>query len=126
MVSTLLDPKPVAQPTEMQRSVFYEKRRGRKPNWHPPTDAALILDLHFQVLTYWKHAYHAEAHITLPIGPFGEEQHVEFASCKTRKSALLKLIQGIEASHWFQVFRAQKVYFRVTGEGMDEIWKGYW
>ncbi len=118
----------IAQPKNPDKAdqLRYALRRARRhrKKWVEPDDAYLILSLHFSVKSYSQHSYHAEASLEIPV-----ENGFQYASIakgsKTRAGALRAVITEIENSKWFHHMKKRKVYFKVTGAGMEELYRGY-
>lgn len=100
------------------------RRRKHKHKWPEPTDAEVILNLHFNVYTFGPNSYHADATLEVPT-KIGFEYYSITGSGKTRAGALRKVIEDIEGSFWFHYMRDRHVRFRVTGAGMEDLYKGY-
>lgn len=89
-----------------------------------PSDAQLIFPLHFRVHNCCHGNFHAEA--TLEVQTVrGYKYFTVCATGRTYRAAMRKLISLIETSHWFRYFKLRKIYFKVTGEGMHKLYKGY-
>lgn len=98
-------------------------RREHKRKW-PEPEATLILDLHFEVYSFNRHSYHAEATMEIPLPRKTEYASISLGA-KTREDSLILLIQKIENSFWFQYMRSRGVRFRVTGASMETLYRGY-
>lgn len=101
------------------------KARKQRGKWPEPADAELILHLHFRVQQLTPHVYHADATLEIPTGKADLSYYSVYASDKTRYGALRDVIEQIEGSKWFHHFRARGVRFRVTGAGMEKLYRGY-
>ena len=105
-----------------KRLTKVRKQRGK---WPVPDDAELILHLHFRVQQLSPHVYHADATLEIPTGKADLTYYSIYASDKTRYGALRSVIGQIEGSKWFHVFRSKGVRFRITGAGMEKLYRGY-
>ena len=101
-----------------------KRRRQHRKNWQEPEDAYLILNLHFNVYSYERSRFHAEATLEIPTKQ-GFDYTSITATAKTRAGALRLVIEQMENSLWFKVMRDRQVRFRVTGAGMEELYRGY-
>lgn len=99
------------------------KRRHRK-NWDTPTDASVILDMHFSVQNPARGQYYAEMSIEFPVKG-GFDTYTVVRTGKTREQALRAVIEEYQNSEWFHLFKTQGVYFYVTGAGMEQLYRGY-
>lgn len=99
------------------------KARKHKSKW-PEPEAELILDLHFKVHSYTAHTYHAEATLEIPV-PDGDKYFSVTANARTRRGAITTLLSKIENSMWFHYMRLKGVRFRITGAGMERLYRGY-
>lgn len=100
------------------------RRRKQKKKWEEPDDAYLILNLHFTVLSFSRQSFNAEACLEIPVKE-GFQYYTVSAGAHTRAGALRRVIQDMENSFWFRHMKEKKIYFRVTGEGMEELYRGY-
>lgn len=120
--------KVLAMPTRRDRGELAKKQLARvrrhHKKWEQPSDAALILNFHFSVKTFGRGSYHADATLEIPV-PEGFQYFSVAKGCKTAESALLSVIKEIENSHWFHYMKSQRVYFRITGTIMEELYRGY-
>lgn len=98
--------------------------RRHKRKWPEPTDAALILDMHWAVHSVQRGHYMAEMTIEIP-RKHGMDYYTVSRAAKTRHGALRLVIEDMENAEWFHMFKAQGVYFKVTGCEMEEIYRGY-
>ncbi|USV41114.1 hypothetical protein [Xanthomonas phage BUDD] len=101
-----------------------KRRRRQKKSWPQPDDAMLILPLHFNVYSFSRQSFHAEACMEIPTKK-GFEYFTVSGGGRTQFAALRQVIEKIEASDWFHQMKEQKVYFKITGGGMEEIYRGY-
>lgn len=99
------------------------RKRTHKRKWKEP-EAALILNLHFTVHSFRRQSYHADATLEVPVAGGFDYASIS-AGAKTRADALLLVIREIESSFWFTFMRERGVRFRVTGEGMEELYRGF-
>jgi hypothetical protein len=97
---------------------------GRAKKW-PEPEAVVIIDLRFSVHALSPHVYHAEATFTFPTGKSDFTYFSVSKSSKTERGALRCVIEEIENSKWFHYFRFKGVRFRVSGCGMDTLYRGY-
>lgn len=107
-----------------QLRIRLRERRKHKRKWPEPSDAGLILNLHFAVHSFRRQSYHADATLEVPVAAGFEYASIS-AGAKTRADALLLVIREIESSFWFSYMRENGVRFRVTGAGVEELYHGY-
>lgn len=109
----------------MQRLKSALKRvRSQKKEWPEPEDAELILNLHFVVTSFSLQSFHAEACLEIPVKE-GFQYFTIDGGSNTQAGAIRQVIEKIENAPWFHHMKKQKVYFKVTGAGMEEIYRGY-
>lgn len=101
------------------------RKHRKRAKWTEPTDAELILHLHFRVQSLTPHVYHADATLEIPTGKADFNYYSIYASDKTRAGALRSVIEQMESSKWFHHFRSRGVRFQITGAGMEELYRGY-
>lgn len=100
------------------------RKRRQRHKWPEPEDAKLILNLHFTVHSFRRQSFHADATVELPV----KEGFQYFSVSKggnTEAGALRSVIVEIESSKWFHHMKKRGVYFRVTGAGMEELYRGW-
>lgn len=97
---------------------------GRPRSW-PEPEAEAFIDLRFAVHSLSPHVYHAEATFAFPKGKSDFVYYTVSKSSKTERGALRGVIEEIENSKWFHYFRFKGVRFRVSGCGMDKLYRGY-
>lgn len=98
--------------------------REHKRKWPTPADAELVLSLHFSVHSFRTGSYNADATLEIPTANGFDYATISFGA-KTYHDALLGVIRKIEESFWFHHMKARHVYFKVTGETMEEVYRGY-
>jgi hypothetical protein len=101
-----------------------KRARKQKHKWPVPEDAYLILDLHFSVKSFRRQSFHADATLEIPV-----EGGFDYFSVShgggTRAGALRGVIVEIQNSKWFHHMKKRGVYFKVSGAGMEELYRGY-
>lgn len=100
------------------------KRRKHTRRWYKPEDAALILNMHFSTHSPRIGQHYAEMSIEFPVEG-GFDYFVVVRSGKTREQALRNVVEVYQNSEWFHFFKAEGVYFHVTGAGMEQVYRGY-
>lgn len=118
----------IAQPKGKDLGQQFARRLSRvrkhKRKWSAPADATLILDMHWAVHSMQRGNHTAEMTIEIP-RKHGLDYYTVSRSGKTRHAALRLVIEAMENSEWFHMFKAQGVYFKVTGCEMEEVYRGY-
>lgn len=127
-VVTVRQTRVKAMPSEKDNGEKFQRALSRvrqhQKRWVKPSDATLILGMHFATHSVQRGRHYAEVTLEIPVkGEIGYSTIT--AGAKTRADALLGVIQKIESSQWFHVFKEEGVYFRVTGAGMEKIYRGY-
>lgn len=101
-----------------------KRKRRQKKKWPEPEDAYLILNLHFTVFSFSRQSFHAEATLEIPTKD-GFEYFSTTGGANTEAGALRNVISAMETSTWFAHMKKRKVYFRITGAGMEDLYRGY-
>lgn len=117
-------PMPKGADKAKQLEYSLKRRRRQKKAWEAPEDAFLILPMHFTVYSFSRQSFHAEACMEIPVKG-GFEYFTISGGGRTQFAALRQVIERIEAADWFHHLKAQKVYFKITGGGMEDIYRGY-
>lgn len=110
--------------TELIRNWLRKARLHRK-KWPEPEGAVAIYNLHFKVHSFGRNSFHADATLEVPLDSTTMLYTSVTGGCKTEASALRIVIGKIEDSSWFHEMKAKGVYFRVTGAGMEKLYRGY-
>ena len=123
------DSRVLAEPTGDDLGMAFAKRlrriRQHRRQWPEPTDAHLILNMHFRTHNAGRnHSHYAEMTLEVPVKG-GFDYYTVMRGAKTKHDALIAVIQEIEASSWYTYFRAKQVRFRVTGCDMEKLYRGY-
>lgn len=100
------------------------KRRTHKRQWARPEDAKLVLSMHFSAHSPRLGVHYAEMSVEIPVAG-GADYYTVVRTGKTREQALTAVIQEYQNSEWFHVFKSNGVYFYVTGQGMERLYRGY-
>lgn len=100
------------------------KVRDHKYKWPAPIGAELVLSLHFNVHSFRSGLYHAEATLEIPTDNGWVYASVT-ADAKTHYDALIALIEKIQGSMWFHYMKSRGVYFKITGDMMEKLYRGY-
>lgn len=120
--------KVIKQPraADKGQQIRYALRRARKhkKKWPEPDDAFLILNLHFSVKTFSRMSFHADATLEIPTKD-GFAYFSVSKGDKTEAGALRSVIAEVENSTWFKYMKSRKVYFQITGSGMETLYRGY-
>jgi hypothetical protein len=103
---------------------FLSRKRKQRRSWPVPEDAKLILNLHFVTTSPHRGVHHAEAQLEIPTS-IGSDFYSVTASAKNRYDALILVLERIEQSNWFAVFKAEKTYFKITGCEFEDLYHGY-
>lgn len=100
------------------------RRKPKRKYKTPPSDAELVLQMHFSVLSFGPNSFHADMTLEIPTKKGFDYFSVAFSD-KTWSGALRKVLTEVEHSKWFHHMKSKHVYFSVTGAGMDDLYKGY-
>ncbi len=118
----------LAEPTGKSRTEKLAGKLGKvrkhKRAWVEPSDATMILPMHFNVVSPKHGIHYAEMSLEIPMAG-GFDYYTVVRGGKTRHDALLLVIKEIENSEWFHIFKKQGVYFYVTGGEMENLYRGY-
>lgn len=117
-------PQPKGKDLGQQFAHRLSRVRRHKRKWEAPTDAKLVLDMHWAVHSFQRGVHTADMTIEIP-RKGGQDYYTVSRSAKTRHAALRLVIEAVENSEWFHTFKAQGVYFKVTGCEMEEVYRGY-
>lgn len=120
----LAEPKGKSR-TEKLADKLRKTRLHKRKDWvHPGPNASMILPMHFQTRSPKVGLHYAEMTLEIPVAN-GFDYFTIVRGGKTHYDALLSVIREIENSEWFHVFKAQGVFFYVTGEEMETLYRGY-
>ena len=118
----------LAEPKRDDLGQAFAKRlrriRQHRRQWPEPTDANLILNMHFRCHDAGRNSHYAEMTLEIPVEN-GFDYYTVMRGAKTKHDALIAVIQKIETSEWFVYVRAKQVRFRVTGCEMEKLYRGY-
>lgn len=117
-------PMPRAADKAQQLKYALKRLHQHRKKWVEPDDASLILNLHFSVKSFRRGVFHAEASLEIPVDE-GFQYYSISKTTKTKAGALRGVIEEIQNSKWFHHMKAKKVYFKVTGIEMEELYRGY-
>lgn len=98
--------------------------RKHHRKWPEPFDAKLVLNLHFSAHSFGRGSHSADATLEIPTAE-GFQYYTVSRGGKTKYAAMTSLIQEIESSNWFQYMKTQAVYFQITGDLMESLYRGY-
>lgn len=99
--------------------------KGRK-NWPMPEGTKEVAVMRFKVYNYGRKIFHAELTVELPEPDKNATKYVSLAeSGCTRDCAMVRLLQHMENTWWYQGRLEQGMRFKVEGEGMDFIYRGW-
>lgn len=107
-----------------QMKYALKRARRHRHKWPEPEDADLVLNLHFSVKSFSKQSFHADATLEIPVKE-GFQYFSISGGSNTEAGALRSVIAEIQNSKWFHHMKSRKVYFKVTGAGMEELYRGY-
>lgn len=122
--TTRVLPQPKNKDLGQKFAAFLGRRRRHKRKWPEPSDAFLIFNLHFTVNSPERGIYHAEANLEIPVEN-GSNYYGIVRSASNRHDALILVIQAIENSTWFATFKKKRIYLRITGCEMENLYRGY-
>jgi len=122
--TTRVLPQPKNKDLGQRFATFLGRRRRHKKKWPEPSDAFLIFNLHFAVNSSTRGIFHAEATLEIPTEN-GADYFSIVRSATNRHDALILVIQAIENSMWFATFKKKRIYLRVTGCEMENLYRGY-
>ena len=99
---------------------------SRPRKWPVPGDASQILNMAFKVHNHGRKNYHAELQVEFPQPDGKTTQYITMChSGSTKCGALRGLIQDMEMANWFHALRKANIRFKVSGEGIDKLYRGY-
>lgn len=128
MIDHTISRRVLAMPTGMDNGERFaenlSRRRKHKRDWVTPDDATLILNMHFTAHSPRLGVHYAEMSVEIPVAG-GSDFYTVVRTGKTREQALRAVIEDYQNSTWFHVFKEQRVYFYVTGAGMERLYRGY-
>ena len=99
------------------------RKREHKRKW-PEPDCALILNMHFTTQCPERGLHYAQLDVEIPTKN-GMDYCTMIRGASNEYDALICLIEALEETHWFHIFRERGVRFKVTGRHMEDLYRGY-